>query len=182
MTKPLHQVIAELIEREGAYSNHASDAGGETHWGITRKVARDNGYLGEMREMPRVVAERIYREIYWERPGFSKINVLSPAVADELLDTAVNMGVSKACEFLQVALNALNRQGKDYPDLKEDGEIGEKTIAALTAFLRVRKSVGQIVMVRALNCLQGARYIEISRQRGANEDFVYGWLLNRVGL
>jgi len=34
----------------------------------------------------------------------------------------------------------------------------------------------------ALNCLQGARYVELARNRAANEAFLFGWLRTRVGL
>ena len=33
---------------------------------------------------------------------------------------------------------------------------------------------------RALNCLQGAFYIELTERRQKDERFAYGWLLNRV--
>ena len=38
------------------------------------------------------------------------------------------------------------------------------------------------VMLKALNSLQGAFYIDISRSRAANESFTFGWLRTRVGL
>jgi hypothetical protein len=34
--------------------------------------------------------------------------------------------------------------------------------------------------VRALNCSQGARYLELAEGREANEDFLYGWVKERV--
>jgi hypothetical protein len=36
------------------------------------------------------------------------------------------------------------------------------------------------VILRALNCLQGARYFDITETRAANEEFFFGWMLNRV--
>jgi hypothetical protein len=35
-------------------------------------------------------------------------------------------------------------------------------------------------MLRALNCSQGQRYLELAEQRSANETFVYGWVRERV--
>ncbi len=36
-------------------------------------------------------------------------------------------------------------------------------------------------MLRALNCSQGQRYLEMyAEQRPANESFVYGWMRERV--
>jgi hypothetical protein len=34
-------------------------------------------------------------------------------------------------------------------------------------------------MLRALNCSQGQRYLELAEQRSANETFVYGWVKER---
>jgi hypothetical protein len=38
------------------------------------------------------------------------------------------------------------------------------------------------VMLKTLNCLQGARYIELAEHRQKNEEFVFGWIRARVGL
>ena len=48
------------------------------------------------------------------------------------------MGPAVAATFLQRALTALNRDGKDYPDLVPDGRVGPVTLAALDAFLAAR--------------------------------------------
>ena len=37
-------------------------------------------------------------------------------------------------------------------------------------------------MLKALNCLQGERYIGLAEGRPANEEFVWGWIKNRVDL
>ena len=92
------------------------------------------------------------------------------------------MGPAVAATFLQRALTALNRSGKDYPDLVPDGRIGGSTLAALDAFLTVRgKSSAETVLLRALEALQGERYLRLAERRPANEAFLYGWLANRIG-
>lgn len=182
MNSSVADQIAEVIEIEGGYTNDSADSGGETNYGITIRVARKHGYTGEMRDMPRVVAERIYEEAYWYEPGFYDVSVVYRRVAQELFDTAVNCGPSKAAEFLQMALNALNREQKDYADVVEDGDIGPATIKALEGYKAVRGPSGELVLLKVLNCLQGARYVELSRMRQKDEKFVYGWLQNRVAL
>lgn len=177
------RLIDPLIAREGGYVNDPNDAGGETNWGITVRVARENGYAGRMADMTRDHAKAIYRAKYWAKPGLYLIAPLSPAVAEELFDTGVNMGTGTAGIFFQRALNALNRRAADYADIEVDGAIGNQSKTAFEAFLK-RNGVarGTEVMLKALNCLQGARYIELSEARAANETFTNGWLLNRVGL
>jgi len=104
------------------------------------------------------------------------------AVAAELFDTGVNMGPAVAATFLQRALTALNRNGRDYPDLVPDGRIGTQTLNALDAFLTVRgQDSGETVLMRAIDALQGERYLRLAERRPANEAFLYGWLANRVG-
>lgn len=69
----------------------------------------------------------------------------------------------------------MNNQGRLYPDVAIDGQIGPRTIAALNSYLASRGSTATRVMLKALNSLQGARYIELSEQRAANETFTFGW-------
>jgi lysozyme family protein len=174
-------MIETLIGKEGGYSNHPSDTGGETMWGITIAVARANGYQGPMRSMPRDTAKAIYRSEYFVKPGFATVAQYSPKIAEELFDTGVNMGQSVPSTFLQRLLNALNRQGKDYPDIAVDGQLGNQSFNALKAYFRVRPAA-ETILLRGLNCLQGARYIALAEGRGKNEDFLNGWLEHRVSL
>jgi lysozyme family protein len=174
-------LIAEVIDREGGYVDHPADRGGPTRWGITEAVARANGYAGAMRLLPRDAAAGIYRRLYWQRPSFDRIAGLAPHLAAELFDTAVNMGPETATGFLQRALNALNRNGRDYADLVVDRKIGPASMAALAGFLRARGAGGELVLLKALDALQGERYVRLAEQRPANEAFLYGWLANRLG-
>ncbi len=175
-------LIDELIEREGGYGNHPADKGGPTRFGITEAVARAHGYAGAMADLPRDEAAAIYRRLYWLRPRFDQVAARAPRVAAELFDTGANMGPAVAATFLQRALTALNRGSKDYPDLIPDGRVGPSTLAALDCFLEVRgKRSGETVLLRALEALQGERYLRLAEKRPANEAFLYGWLANRIG-
>jgi lysozyme family protein len=165
---------------EGGYSDDPNDPGGATSYGITEAVARANGYTGDMRALPRETAELIYRRQYWDTLRLDGVNALSPDIAEEMFEEAVNMGVGTAGKFLQRALTALNRNGVDYPDLTVDGVIGPMTIAALKAYLTKRGMDGAAVMLHALNAQQACRYIEIVESRPASENFLYGWISKRV--
>jgi lysozyme family protein len=180
----LDLIIAELIEKEGGYVNHPSDRGGETNFGITVAVARQNGYQGAMKDLTKAQARDIYKSQYWHRPNFDLVNTVSPAVANEIFDAGVLSGTATASRWLQLALNRLNMREKLYPDLKEDGNIGQKTVGALSDYLRHRKSQGgEQVLVTALNCLQGHHFMVTAVERHqANEDFVFGWIKHRIKL
>lgn len=177
----LDDMIDTLIGREGGYVNHPADRGGPTRWGVTEAVARTQGYGGDMRALPRAEAAAIYRRLYWLRPGFDRVAARAPRAAAELFDTAVNMGPETAIGFLQRALNALNRNGLDYADIAVDRRIGPATLGALAGYLGARGPAGEAALVKALDALQGERYVRLAEQRPANEAFLYGWLAGRIG-
>jgi lysozyme family protein len=182
MDESVDSLIEALLDREGGYVDNPADKGGPTCFGITEAVARAHGYAGPMRQLPREQAAAIYRRLYWLRPRLDEIAVRSWRVAAELFDTGVNMGPAVAITFLQRALTALNRNATDYPDLTPDGRVGPATLAALDAFLRIRgRTSGETVLLRALEALQGERYVRLAERRPANEAFLYGWLANRIG-
>lgn len=174
------EAFEHTVGIEGRYSNNPNDSGGETMYGITVKVARANGYRGDMRNMPIGVAREIYFAQFWNLLKLEEVAGVSPKIAKELFDTAVNCGTGKAGRFLQRALNALNRRGKDYPDIEVDGNVGPMTIDALRSFFRVRGFDAEVVLYRALNSQQGTHYIECAEISPKNEDFEFGWFLNRV--
>lgn len=178
----LTQIIDDLIEREGAFVNHEDDKGGPTMYGITKKVARLHGWDGKMQYMPKTLAVAIYKDQYWSGPNFDRVSMLSMPIAEEMLDTGVNMGLTWAGRFLQRSLNALNNQGTHYSDLEVDGLIGNGTLGALKAYLDHRQHDGERVLLKAMNSLQGARYIRLAEDRERNESFVFGWFAKRVGL
>lgn len=174
--------LDDLLAREGGYVDHPNDRGGPTCHGVTELVARAYGYHGRMQDLPRSVAKAIYRERYWTQPRFDQVAEHSATIAEELLDTGVNIGTGTAATFLQRALNVLNAEGKAYPDVAVDGAIGRMTIAALRAFLAARGKDGHVVLWKMLNAQQSVRYIELAESRPSQEAFQFGWQHNRVGV
>lgn len=174
------QIIDEIIAREGGYTNDPSDSGGETNFGITVTMARAYGYTGKMINMPRIIAFNIYAAEYWDKLKLDMIEMFSSLIAEELADTAVNLGASQAAEFFQRALNALNNGGTLYPDVVVDKSIGKATLTAFSGFMKRKDGQAATIMLRALNSLQGAFYIGLAERREKDEKFLAGWLLNRV--
>jgi hypothetical protein len=62
-----------------------------------------------------------------------------------------------------------------------DGLAGARTIDALRGFLKAGGPQGEATMLKALNRLQGARYIELVEHRPKSEDFANGWF-SRVAI
>jgi lysozyme family protein len=181
--KTVDDILNGILEVEGeAYTDDPADNGGPTKWGWTKKALRDMGWFGDVRSLDRQTAFDLYYRRFVTNSGFEPIAALSNKIMAELVDTAVNMGESWAGNFLQTSLNALNNEQKIYPDIVVDGKVGPNTIKVLKKYLDYRGDGGEVVMLRALNCLQGARYLSIAETSPKNERFVYGWLDNRVAV
>lgn len=113
------EAFDRLIGHEGGYADHPSDPGGQTMWGVTARVARANGFTGDMRDLPREKAKQIYRDLYWSPV---KADQLPEAAQFDVFDAAVNSGVGQAAKWLQRVVGAT-----------PDGSIGPATIAAAAA-------------------------------------------------
>ncbi|WP_315368106.1 glycoside hydrolase family 108 protein [Kingella oralis] len=117
MNSNFNQFIERILKTEGGYINHPKDPGGETNWGITKRVAQQNGYNGAMRELTREQAKAIYYTAFWQRYN---IEQFPSALAYQFLDACINHGYGNAARMLQRAL-----------DVADDGVIGKQTLAAL---------------------------------------------------
>ena len=177
----IDDIIGAVIGVEGGYSNNAADKGGPTRWGITQQVARAHGYAGDMEVLPRDTAVAIYREQYWTLPQFDKVAAIVPELAAEMFDAGVNMGTVRAGQFVQRALNLLNRQHTDYPDLFVDGQFGSVSRAALASYRKVRSNAeGLAVLLSMVRAFRTCRYAEIAEGSPSQETFEYGWIVRQV--
>lgn len=170
----------QVVGIEGKYSNNPDDSGGETMYGITVQVARAFGYKHAMKDMPLSVAKVIYKQRYWDVLKLDEVSKYSNRLCEELFDTGVNQGVGQAGKFLQRSLNVLNRRQKDYADIGVDGAVGRLTLYALECYMKKRGQKGVDVLLKMLNSLQGAYYVELAERREKDEEFVFGWFDNRV--
>ncbi len=179
--KTRDEILEELIRVEGGYSNYIEDSGGETMYGITKKIALKNGYSGEMGELPKSFALNIYKTIYWDSIRLTEIEkITNIKLSEKLANIAINMGTYRAISFLQRSLNALNNRGKLYKDISIDGKIGDITIETLKHMIKARKLKAASMLYKMINCLQGAFYIKLSERRSKDKKFIYGWFNQRI--
>lgn len=113
------EAFDRLLGHEGGYSNHPQDPGAETMWGVTARVARANGYQGDMRGLSREKAKEIYRDMYWAP---IKAEQLPAGIRFDVFDAAVNSGPEQAAKWLQRVVGAA-----------PDGAIGPLTLQAIAA-------------------------------------------------
>jgi len=179
VTKKIEKIIDDIIKIEGGYSDHSSDSGGKTRFGITEEVARSFGFRGDMKGLPESVARHIYKTRYITSVGFDMVVSIDPEIGLEIIDTGVNMGSVTAAMFLQRWLNGFNSKNK-YSDLFVDGRIGSASISALHGFLDWRGEAGKEALLNGLNCTQGCRYLDITENNKSQRDFLFGWISQRV--
>lgn len=110
------QALDLLLKVEGGYTNNPADAGGETNYGITKRVAESYGYLGDMRDLPIDFARNVYKQGYWQP---CRCDDLPESIRYDVLDAAVNSGNAQAIKWLQRAVG-----------VADDGVIGPVTLAA----------------------------------------------------
>lgn len=182
----------DLIKREGGatYTNRPADRGGPTRWGWTAETLGRVRNLGraatpaEVQALTEAEARALYRSEFFVKPGFDRVATVSPRVAEELLDTGVNMGAAWPCKWLQEALNLGNQQGTQWADVPVSGNIGPLTMQALNALFQ-RRGVrsAEDYLLKCLNGDQYARYKAITLSGGPNNDQernFWGWLAQRV--
>lgn len=110
-------IFDRLMQHEGGYVNHPSDPGGETMWGVTKRVAQAHGYYGSMRRLPKSLAKDITEKSYYKAVKGDQLDRL---IAWQLTDAAYNHGIRRAVKFLQAAVGA-----------SQDGLIGQRTLSAV---------------------------------------------------
>jgi lysozyme family protein len=181
----------KTMGHEGGWANDPDDSGGETWKGIARnyhpnwsgwtiidalKVGRSKAQFEPLLFDNRGLQEDVwsfYKRQFWDVNKLDRVT--NQEIANEVFDTGVNMNYTIAAEFLQRALNATNRNGRDYPDIDEDGQIGSQTLGVLNSHPRPQQ------ILKLLNCQQGVRYMEICRKRPSQEKFMTSWM-SRVAI
>jgi lysozyme family protein len=113
--KDFNDAFEALIGHEKGYVNHPLDPGGETMYGVTKKVARKNGYMGDMKLLTLDMARKIAKTEYWD---LYKCDEFDIRIGFQIFDIAYNGG--KPVQWLQ-------RAAGEY----EDGILGPKTISAV---------------------------------------------------
>ena len=170
-------IIGGVFALEGGYVDNPADPGGKTNHGVTEQVAREHGYTGDMKALPKSTAQRIYTQDYIERPNFHRVIALSPAVGEKLVDAGVNAGTGRAARWFQQALNHLSRGGADFPLVATDGQVGAQTLSAYQALERKRGRVKACELVlKLLDAQQGTHYMSLNQPT-----FIVGWADKRLG-
>lgn len=175
------------LKHEGGYSDDPNDPGGETIFGVARKKNPswegwplvDNLKKDKINFPKNALSDSsvlshvkiLYKKNYWDVHKLDTVN--SQEIANEIFDTGINQGTGKAASFLISALDLLNRGGKDYADVPEDGVINDSDVLVLNSHKRPQN------VLKTLNGLQFMHYYNITKANPKFEEYFNGWL-NRV--
>ena len=157
------KIFNYLLKVEGGYSDNKNDKGGKTKYGIIEEEARNFGYKGNMQDLTIDFAKNIYLKKYYLGNKLDK--VVNDKVALSVCDFIVNSGAWGA-KKAQAALNELGF------DLRVDGILGEKSLAALN-------EVDEAKFLEKYHDLQRRFYRVIVANKPSQKVFLKGWL-NRV--
>jgi len=105
--------INRVLGHEGGYVNNPKDPGGETNWGISKRSYPNVS----ISTLTRNQAVAIYYRDFWLKAHCEE---LSDGAGYQLVDSAVNSGISQSIRFMQRALG-----------VAEDGVYGPVTLEAM---------------------------------------------------
>jgi len=173
-----NQAYGITMRNEGGYCNNPNDRGGETWRGIARnfwpnwtgwkivdqikalKPANLNTALDANATLEAQVLA-FYKTNFWDTEGLD--GIASQQVANQLFDTAVNMGTGVASKFLQQAINSLKANA-----VVVDGQVGPKTVAAANA-------LDSLALYNAVCALRKTRYEQIIANNPSQSIFEKSW-------
>ena len=176
--------IVELFGHEGVYDNDPDDTGGETVYGVARNMHPNLSMWDKVDEIKKnhvgkkAISQAILQnkdqllsEIYYfYTVSFWDVfdcDNLPQQIANEVFEQSVNIGVFHCTKNIQKAVNLLNRDESLWEDISVDGKPGPGTKKAL-----MKACEGdQKYLFGILNILQGARYVEIGKEK-----YIRGWI------
>ena len=184
---------APLKDFEGGYDNDPDDRGGETYAGIARnffpawsgwklidqikKNAKSKTAINRACKVDHCLQDLVrawYKTQWFDALGLGE---LPQPLANEIFEQSVNLGKAGSGKKVQIICNAYNYLSgakKLFTDLKVDGAIGPKTLAALKIILANKANAESLV--HALNCMQGAHYLELAAKKFTQRKYTVGWM------
>lgn len=99
------EALRRLLAHEGGYTNHPSDPGGPTNFGITihdyRKYVKPGATAADVKAMTVSEAKAIYRAKYWDA---QRCDELPAGVDYAVFDYGVNSGIGRSGKVLRRVL------------------------------------------------------------------------------
>jgi len=151
--------VAKTLIREGGarFTDNQDDRGGATKYGISQR-AYPNLDIASLTEDQ---AKAIYKRDYWDRVCGDLLK--SQSVAENVFDTAVNMGPTTATKLVQMILG-----------VAIDGKFGPATLDAANRS-------DEKAFLSDFTLAKVARYAAICNKDNSQSKFLLGWINRSLG-
>lgn len=149
--------VSFVLAHEGGYSNDIDDDGGETKFGISKRIYPDL----DINTLTVEQAKAIYKRDFWEPQLYKDIKDVN--LATKVFDLAVNMGSIWAHRLVQRALRATGQ------DILEDGILGPMTLTAIN-------KADLTDLLAALKSEAAGYYRTLAATQPRQAKFLKGWL------
>lgn len=119
-----------ILNNEGGLSDHESDPGGVTNFGISLRFLKSvnpSATREDILALTRDAAIALYKEHFWDNQKYAEINIQN--IANYIFDMSVNMGAAVAHKIAQRAVWAWFRMRV----LPDDGVLGSKSLLSINA-------------------------------------------------
>lgn len=140
-----------ILRWEGGYSDHESDRGGETKWGISSKSYPTL----DIASLTIDDAVKIAKRDYWHTLRLEE--VVEPRIQSKIFDMAFNMGAGRAAKIVQAAVG-----------VTVDGIVGTQTLKAVNR-MPTSKLINELVDRHM------GRYVDIVIGNPSQVVFLKGW-------
>lgn len=157
--------IMRTMQNEGGYVNDPADPGGETKYGISKRVYPDI----DIESLTFNEAQEIYRRDYWQKLGLD--DIADQDLAEQVFDHGVNAGTTRAARMLQDAYNLVTKVN----GIRPDAIIGPVTIAAVNTC----KFPADLVAI--YKGMRFYHYYTLVKFDLGKEKFFKGWV-RRIGI
>lgn len=151
------KAFERVIYHEGVYSNHVSDLGGETKYGISKRSYPQI----DIKNLSLDQARQIYYCDFWIKGKFEQI--IDEPIAVKLFEISINTGITQANKLIQRALRAVEKL------VAEDGIIGPITLKAING-------ADSTDLLAALKSEAAGYYRLIAQTNPSQQKFIAGWL------
>ncbi len=169
MMTAFERAMDQLLKIEGYVSNNPNDSGGYTFMGIARNYHPNwEGWQfidqGKYSEAEKYVGT-FYKKEFWDPLSLDNVN--NYFVQLNIFQISVNVGLPVAAKLAQESCVMMNHS------ITVDGNVGPITISAIN-------SIDPRAFIEVFLGLVSANYVSIAKNNQNDQEFLDGWLRQRV--
>lgn len=170
--------VNTVLKHEGGFSNHKTDPGGATIYGISLRYLKAAGLdinldgridISDIMALDKQTAKAIYKSNWWDKYKYNAINDLN--IAAKVFDLSVNMGATEAHKIVQRAINKLSSLIDE--TLYVDGRLGIKCLTAINVLCTLNHAHE---LLRAIKTEARSFYSNLVKAKPELGIFLKGWL------